>query len=106
MKVGFVTLLDRGKEGELRYYSTVRGWSCEEGNLYVPQRTSPSISLTPHFHLPPSSLSHNLAFRILLAMDSTSFWVPSLPMAASTSKPLPIVEISWPSTVTEADLTR
>jgi hypothetical protein len=27
-------------------------------------------------------------------------------MAASTSRPLPIVEISWPSTVTEADFTR
>jgi hypothetical protein len=38
-------------------------------------------------------------------MASTSFSVSSLEMAARTSNPLPIEDINWPSTVTDADLT-
>jgi hypothetical protein len=91
----------------------------------VPQRTSPPISATPRFHCTGSgatsdgvgnhqltrpggslsSSSQSFAFSILLAIDSTSFSVSSLEMAARTSKPLPIWEMSSPSTVTEADLT-
>lgn len=38
-------------------------------------------------------------------MDSTSLVVSSLPIAAKISRPLPMVEIRFPSTVTDADLT-
>ena len=72
----------------------------------VPHKTSPSISCTFFFHLTPESSSHNFTFKTLLAMDSASCWESSLPIAANMSRPLLIVDISWPSTVTEADFTR
>ena len=71
----------------------------------APQRISPSMSWTLHFHFLPSSPSHNFTLRTLLAMDWASLAVSSLPMAAKIRRPLPIVEISWPSTVTDADFT-
>jgi hypothetical protein len=92
---------------------------------HIPQRTSPPMSWTLHFHYsrldmsqmcwrwrrtrPGGSLessSQNFVFKILPAMDSMSFSVSSLETAARTSRPLPMEDISWPSTVTEADLTR
>lgn len=74
--------------------------------VYLPQRTSPSISWTLHFHFEPWASSQSLTFKILLAILSTSLLVSSLPTAANTSSPLPIVETRVPSTVTDADLTR
>lgn len=74
-------------------------------NARSPHSTSPAISWTLCFHRPPCSSSHSFTFRTFAAMDSASFLVSSLPIAANTKRPLPIVEMSWPSTVTEADLT-
>jgi hypothetical protein len=71
----------------------------------APHSISPSMSLTLHFHFLPSSPSHNFTLSTLLAMDSTSLIVSSLPIAAKISRPLPMVEIRLPSTVTDADLT-
>jgi hypothetical protein len=71
----------------------------------APHRISPSMSLTLHFHFLPSSPSHSFTLSTLLAMDSTSLVVSSLPIAAKMSRPLPMVEIRLPSTVTDADLT-
>jgi len=63
------------------------------------------MSRTLHFHFLPSSPSHSFTLSTLLAMDSASLVVSSLPTAAKMSRPLPMVEISCPSTVTEADFT-
>ena len=71
----------------------------------APHKISPSMSWMLHFHFLPSSPSHSFTLRTLLAMDCASLAVSSLPMAAKIRRPLPMVEISWPSTVTEADLT-
>lgn len=120
VEVGFISFLGGSEQGELRDYRKGRDEYAAVGcrrwykcmgtdvviNQYSPQRTSPSISWTLRFHLPPSSASHNLTFRILPAIDSTSFWVSSLATAARTNRPLPMVDTSWPSTVTEADFTR
>lgn len=54
----------------------------------------------------PASSGHNFIFNTFAAIDSTSFLVSSDAMAANTSTPLPIDEIKWLSTVTEADATR
>jgi type VI protein secretion system component Hcp len=51
------------------------------------------------------SSSHSFAFKILPDMDSMSLSVSSFEMAANTSTPLPMEEMSLPSTVTEADFT-
>jgi hypothetical protein len=72
----------------------------------LPHNTSPAMSCTLCFHRPPSASSQNFALRILDAMDSASFVVSSLPIAAKTRRPFPMLEINWPSIVTEADLTR
>lgn len=71
-----------------------------------PQRTSPSMSCTLFFHFLPSSPSQSFTLSTLLAIDSASFWVSSLPMAAKIKRPFPIVDMSCPSTVTDADFTR
>jgi hypothetical protein len=95
---------------------TVALLATEDFALYVGHPAFPlgrsvglikTLVLKPHTR-PGGSLdssSQSLAFSILLAMASTSFSVSSFDMAASTSRPLPIEDISWPSTVTEADLT-
>lgn len=75
---------------------------------YSPHKTSPSISFTFSFQRPTGSVelsSQSLVFKIFEAIDSMSFSVSSLDTAASTNMPFPIDEMSWPSTVTDADLT-
>jgi len=73
----------------------------------VPQRTSPSISVTFFFHFfSPSGSSQSLTFSTLLAMDSTSLGVSFLSTAAKTRRPFLMDEMSSPLTVTDADLTR
>ena len=64
------------------------------------------MSCTFFFHFVPLSSSQSFTLSILLAMLSASLIVSSLPTAANTNRPLLMVEMSWPSTVTEADLTR
>jgi hypothetical protein len=71
----------------------------------APHRISPSMSWTLHFHFLPSSPSQSFTLRTLLAMDWASLTVSSLPIAAKIKRPLPMVEMSWPSTVTDADFT-
>jgi hypothetical protein len=82
------------------------GWDDASLEGGVPHRTSPSISCTFFFHLAPSSAFHSLTLRTLLAIDSTSLGVSFLSIAAKINSPLLMVEMSCPSTVTEADLTR
>lgn len=72
----------------------------------APQRTSPPMSCTLSRHFLPSSPSQNFALSTLPAMDSTSLVVSFLSTAAKTKRPLPMVLMSSPSTVTEADFTR
>ena len=56
--------------------------------------------------VPPVSSGHILSFKTLDAIASTSLRVSSGAIAAKTSTPFPIEEISCLSTVTEAEATR